>query len=120
MLRDTAAGISVLSATAVIGKGGGRALGHWSGWLRQAVISKRSAINAWFPALRCCCAGAVTRLCCSQIPTDAYGGCKLRWGSGSCESPAAGRPKGIKFHPSVTVACYATLVCVVCIAYVCD
>ena len=37
MLCDTAAGISLLSATAVVGRVGGRALGHWSGWLRQAV-----------------------------------------------------------------------------------
>jgi len=101
MLCNTAASISVLSAAAIVRKGGGPALGHWSGtgWLRQAVdqlsASDLLLIN----------------------PTDAYGRCQLRWGSGICESPAAGWPKGIKFHPSVTVACYATLVCVVSIAY---
>ena len=72
MLCDTAAGISVLSATAVDGKSGGQALGHWSGWLRQAVdqlsASHLLLIN----------------------PTDAYGRRQLRWGSRSYESPAAG------------------------------
>jgi len=99
MLCNTAAGISVLSADAVIGKGGGWALGHWSGWLRQAVgqLSASSLLLA--------------------NPTDAYGRRELRWWSGSRENPAAGWPKGIEFHPPVTVACYATLVCVVSIAY---
>jgi len=50
-------------------------------------------------------------------PTDDYGRRQLRWGSGSCESPVAGWPKGIEFHWPVTVACYATLVFVVSIAY---
>ena len=81
MLCDTAAGISVLSATAVDGKSGGQALGHWSGWLRQAVdqlsASHLLLIN----------------------PTDAYGRRQLRWGSGSRESPAAGWPTGIKNVP---------------------
>jgi len=99
MLCNTAAGISVLLAAAVVGKGGGRALGHWSGWLQQAVdqlsASDLLLIN----------------------PTDAYGRCQLRWGSRNRESPAAGWPKGIEFHPPVTVACYATLVHVVSIAY---
>jgi len=98
MLCDTAAGISVSSVAAVVGKGGDWALGHWSGWLRQAdqlLASDLLLIN----------------------PTDAYGCRDLRWGSGSRENPAAGWPKGIKFHLSVTVACYATLVCVVSVAY---
>jgi len=99
MLCDRAAGISVSSAVAVVGKVGGWALGHWSGWLRQAVdqlsASDLLLIN----------------------PTDAYGHHQLRWGSGSRENPAAGWQKGIEFHPPVTVACYATLVHVVSIAY---
>ena len=43
----------------------------------------------------------------------------LNWGggSGSRESRAAGWLKGIKFHPSVTVACYATLVYVISTAH---
>jgi len=93
MLCNTVAGISVLSVAAVDGKCGGRALGQWSGWLRQAVdqLSASSLLLV--------------------NPTHAYGCPQLRWGSGSRESPAAGWPKGIEFHPSVTVACYATLVC---------
>jgi len=96
---NTAAGISVLSVAAVVEKGGGRALGHWSGWLQQA-LDQLSASDLLL-----------------INPTDACGRRQLRWGSGSRESPAAGWPKGIKFHPSVTVACYATLVCVVSVAY---
>jgi len=99
MLCNTAASISVLSAADVVGEGGGRALGCWRGWLQQAVdqlsASHLLLIN----------------------PTDAYGRRQLRWGSGSRESPVAGWPKGIKFHPPVTVACYATLACVVSIVY---
>jgi len=62
MLYNTAAGISVLSAAAVDGKGGGRALGHWSGWLRQAV-DQLSASDLLL-----------------MNPTDAYSRCQLRWG----------------------------------------
>ena len=92
--------LCVLSAVAIIGKvGGGRALGHWSDWLWQAVdqlaASDLLLIN----------------------PTDAYGRRQLRWRSRSRESPAAGWPKGMEFHLSVTEACYATLVRVVSIAY---
>jgi len=72
MLCDTAASISVLSVTAVDGKGGGRALSHWSGLLRQAV-DQLSAGNLLL-----------------INPTDAYGRRQLRWGSRSHESPAAG------------------------------
>ena len=62
MLCDTAVGTSILSAAAVDGKSEGRALGHWSGWLRQAMdqlsASDLLLIN----------------------PTDAYGRSQLRWG----------------------------------------
>jgi len=99
MLCNTAASIIVLSAAAVVGRVGGRALCHWSGWLRQAVdqlsASDLLLIN----------------------PTNAYGRCQLRWGSGSHESPVAGWQKGIKFHPLVTVACYTTLACIVSVAH---
>jgi len=96
MLYNTAAGISVLSAAGIDRKGGGRALGHWSGWLRQAVDCKWSATNE-------------PNGCLQPLSTEV--------GSGSRESPAAGWPKGVKFHPSVTVASYATLVCVISIVY---
>jgi len=41
---NTVAGISVLSAAAVIGKGGGRALGHWSGCCGSQWTSYQQAI----------------------------------------------------------------------------